>query len=310
MKQILLIRETIIIFYRRNERWINLLLKFLFGILVFSLINKLEYIDKFNSLPIIIFMGILTMVLPLSIITFLMIAVIATQLFFTSFELAVIVFIILMCFLLFYIRIFPKESLLIFGILLAYYFKVPYTIVFIGAIFFGLSAIVPISIGTFIWHFIPLTLKLAQAGGSTIQDITSKDLLEIPSEFANLYMNIIQSIKNDQVWIISVIIFSITIIVMYIISHLQIDYSEYISIGVGSIMNLIGFVLSILIIQTDINIAFVILSTIISALIVCLVEFFSRVLDYPSAEKVEFEDDDYYYYVKAIPKITVKNRDI
>ena len=28
-------------------------------------------------------------------------------------------------------------------------------------------------------------------------------------------------------------------------------------------------------------------------------------LDYARTEKVQFEDDDYYYYVKAVPKITV-----
>jgi len=26
-------------------------------------------------------------------------------------------------------------------------------------------------------------------------------------------------------------------------------------------------------------------------------------LDYPHTEKVQFEDDDYYYFVKAVPKI-------
>ena len=28
-------------------------------------------------------------------------------------------------------------------------------------------------------------------------------------------------------------------------------------------------------------------------------------MDYTRTEKVQFEDDDYYYYVKAVPKIKV-----
>ena len=29
------------------------------------------------------------------------------------------------------------------------------------------------------------------------------------------------------------------------------------------------------------------------------------ILDYTAVEHVQFEDDDYYYYVKAVPKIDV-----
>ena len=41
-------------------------------------------------------------------------------------------------------------------------------------------------------------------------------------------------------------------------------------------------------------------------MIVCkIIEFFRFCLDYSRAEKVQFEDDEYYYYVKAVPKMTV-----
>ena len=36
-----------------------------------------------------------------------------------------------------------------------------------------------------------------------------------------------------------------------------------------------------------------------------LVQFFRFNLDYSRTEKVQFEDDEYYYYVKAVPKMTV-----
>jgi len=35
------------------------------------------------------------------------------------------------------------------------------------------------------------------------------------------------------------------------------------------------------------------------------VQFFKFNLDYSRTEKVQFEDDEYYYYVKAVPKMTV-----
>ena len=48
-----------------------------------------------------------------------------------------------------------------------------------------------------------------------------------------------------------------------------------------------------------------ILGTIGSAAIAIVIQFFRRALDYTAVENVQFEDDDYYYYVKAVPKINV-----
>ena len=47
------------------------------------------------------------------------------------------------------------------------------------------------------------------------------------------------------------------------------------------------------------------LTIIISALLMLVVEFFAFNMDYSRTEKVQFEDDEYYYYVKAVPKVTV-----
>ena len=42
-----------------------------------------------------------------------------------------------------------------------------------------------------------------------------------------------------------------------------------------------------------------------SRAIAVLVQFFQFNLDYARTEKVQFEDDEYYYYVKAVPKMAV-----
>ena len=49
----------------------------------------------------------------------------------------------------------------------------------------------------------------------------------------------------------------------------------------------------------------VILGTVLSFLLVLVLQFFVFYVDYSRTEKVQFEDDEYYYYVKAVPKVTV-----
>lgn len=48
-----------------------------------------------------------------------------------------------------------------------------------------------------------------------------------------------------------------------------------------------------------------ILGTAAAALIATVIQFFAFNVDYGRTEKVQFEDDEYYYYVKAVPKVTV-----
>ena len=41
-----------------------------------------------------------------------------------------------------------------------------------------------------------------------------------------------------------------------------------------------------------------------------LCDYMKRVLDYTAVERVQFEDDDYYYYVKAVPKVNISLREM
>ena len=45
-------------------------------------------------------------------------------------------------------------------------------------------------------------------------------------------------------------------------------------------------------------------------LVAYMIQFFRLTLDYHGTRKLQFEDDEYYYYVKAVPKINVANADV
>ena len=47
------------------------------------------------------------------------------------------------------------------------------------------------------------------------------------------------------------------------------------------------------------------MGTLISVLLAFIVQFFVFSVDYSRIEHTQFEDDEYYYYVKAVPKINV-----
>ena len=61
--------------------------------------------------------------------------------------------------------------------------------------------------------------------------------------------------------------------------------------------------------DTNLSIFSALLGAVVTVLVCKAIEFFRFCLDYSRTEKVQFEDDEYYYYVKAVPKAIVAGTD-
>jgi hypothetical protein len=57
--------------------------------------------------------------------------------------------------------------------------------------------------------------------------------------------------------------------------------------------------------DTNMSVGGAILGLLLALVVGKVFEFFRFSIDYSRIENVQFEDDEYYYYVKAIPKMTV-----
>ena len=53
-----------------------------------------------------------------------------------------------------------------------------------------------------------------------------------------------------------------------------------------------------------------VLGMLVSAALAAVYNFFIFSVDYTRTEYVQFEDEDYYYYVKAVPKMTMSTTDV
>ena len=57
--------------------------------------------------------------------------------------------------------------------------------------------------------------------------------------------------------------------------------------------------------QTSIKVLPLILGSLFSVGVAVVLQFFLFSVDYSRTEYVQFEDDEYYYYVKAVPKLSI-----
>ena len=308
MTQLISARQHIIGFYKKFEAAINYIGKFIVGLFVFSQINTLGmYREEFNVLfasgatqfSYLVLMALLFTISSPTIGLFLAAVAIAIQLS-AVLEVAFFVFLLLMLIIIFYARLAPRNSILILAMVIGFYFRMPYVVVLFAGLYFGATAMIPVIFGTAVWHFLPFFTNLAQ----TVEVVTDFDLFELPITFLEVFAQIFAQLTTDFNWIIQGFVFAMIVLAVHLISRISINYSKDIAIAVGTIVGIICMTMVVLVIEIDMSIGGVFASAIFSAVLVWIAKFFEGVADYERVERVVFDDDDNYYYVKIVPKVT------
>lgn len=311
MEQILTARNASVKFYKKYETFILPVLRFILGFYVFSLIGSighsmeaLEVItDPSMQIPYAMLMGLLFTILPISMGYFLMAFNIIIQ-FSASLEVAVMVAAALLLVLFFYGRLGGTERWLLLFMLLGFYFRIPYIVPLIAGLYFGIQSIFPIIISIFLWEFYPLAFNLMH-----VERARADTIIDIPDSFGQVFAYCMDAIAANDAWIAVAFVFALVTLVVHVASKMDVDFSKEIAIGMGVVINIVSFIFLTLAIGLDVNIVTMILLSVLSGLIVLFIKLFDLVLNYQRAERVEFEDDDNYYFVRVIPKMTIAKKE-
>lgn len=294
---LLTVRQNLISAYKRSEIVLLPVFKFILCLSVLRILKEVtRYNGAFGSVFILLgiaFLGSLASAETIQIVGILLsvIFVLPSNPIFAG-----VLFVAFMTIYILFGRLFPKESLLIIVMMVAFSINMEVGIPIIAALFGGYVSIIAIIIGCILWFVIPEI-------GNILPPLPT-DKSEVLEVFRQLAVTDYKGILANKTMIVICIVFLMVFTVTYIIRKLPIDYGPYIAIAIGATMNIIGFGLaSVFFMDIDINILAVLLETIVFSGVAVVMQFLSIALDYQSAESVEFEDDDNYYYVKIVPKI-------
>lgn len=295
MMQLLVFRERIKNLYQRYDLYIIPIVKFLFALIAFETINReIGYDERIKALPVLLALSLLSAFMPSAIMVLLAAFMSVLHVYSESPILAIIVGIIMIILYVLFARFTPKLGYVLLAIPVLYTLKIPFVIpILLGLIATPIS-IIPTVCGVII-YFVFQVVKTAvtMQVNKTVEDI----LL--------LYTNVIDNLTGNKLMILSFVIFAMIILVTYFVRKMKFDYAFEIAIVSGAVTSILGFLISDLILDRSDEIISMILGTIASAAIVYAIHFFRFTLDYSGVEYAQFEDDVYYYYVKAVPKITV-----
>ena len=295
MTSLLELKQYIKRFYIKNETYLTYVWKFVLALVSILVINsKLGYMESLTNIAIVLMASLLCAILPPNFIVVVSALFIVGHLFSASPECAIISAIVFLLMFLLYFRFSPKDTLAVLLTPLFYFMHIPYVMPLALGLLGTPSSIVSVAFGVIISFMLGYFSSNASSFGA-----------EGVEEAANEFQSIISGLMGDKTMIVLIVAFSITIVVVYMIRRSSIDHSWKIAIAAGAISLIVCILVGALAFDTNISLVGVILGTIVSALLMLVVEFFSFSLDYSRTEKVQFEDDEYYYYVKAVPKVTV-----
>ena len=280
---------------QKYQAIIHPILRFFVAFVVFRSINQaLGYETRLTSLTVELVLSFLGTFTPPVILVLLGAVVSLLHLFAASPLLAVLIACIMLVLYCFIARFSGKYGYVVLAVPILFLLKIPYIIPILLGLIATPMTILPTACGIIVYYLFHVIQEVAQR-----QNIQSLD------DMLLLYTDVINKIVINEEMYATMIVFSVVIVVVYLVRKMRFEYVFEIAIGIGALTCIIGFLVVDLRLETGVSVGTMILGTIGSALIVLVFQFFRLVLDYTATEYVQFEDDDYYYYVKAVPKMNI-----
>lgn len=295
MTALLELRDKLKSIYARNEVLIRPLIKFLIAFLVLMTINgELGYMSRIDNIAIVLIVSLMCSFLPSGCIILFASLFTVLHMYAVSMEVALFGLVVYMLMFLLFFRFSPKDSLVVVLTPFLCFLKMPYVMPIAMGLLGTPASAVSVGCGVIVYYLL-LGVKNSVPA---IRAIGAEDMT------ARLRL-IVDSLLKNKAMVVMVIAFTITVVVVYLVRRMSIDYSWTIAMVTGAILNLVILLVGDLIYETNMSVLSAILGSIVALLVAKVIEFFRFCVDHSRTERVQFEDDEYYYYVKAVPKMTV-----
>ena len=295
MTALLELRENLKKIYSRNEAFILPVIKFLLSFIVLSIINgKMGYMPKLDNMAIVLIVSLLCSFLPTGFMAFFAMMFAVLHMYALSIETAAVGLVVFLLLYLLFLRFTAKEALVVVLTPVLCMLKLPYVMPVAMGLIGTPASCVSVGCGVVVYYLLQTVITNAPTINSMgAEEATAKLRL------------LIDGMLGNKAMLVMIAAFAITVIVVYLIRRMSVDHSWTIAMVAGVMIEVMILLVGDLMYDTNLSIVSALLGAVVTLIACKIIEFFRFCLDYSRTEKVQFEDDEYYYYVKAVPKMTV-----
>ena len=295
MATLLVIKEKLKSFYSKYEAYLVPVLKFAAAFVSLLFVNKsLGYMAQLNSTAIVLIVSLLCSFLPLNIIIVMAAAFSLGHVYSLSWECVIVLLVLYLLMFLLYFRFSPKDTIAVLLTPVCFALKIPVVMPLSMGLVGSPASVVSVGCGVIVYYVLNFISRNQPAINSLDADGT---LVR--------FRYFLDGIMHDKGMLIAVAAFAVTVIVVYIIRRMPVDHCWTIAMITGALMCMVILMFGDLKYHTNISIMGTIVGSIAAVGIVKVLQFFVFNVDYSRTEHIQYEDDEYYYYVKAVPKMTV-----
>ena len=297
MEKLLIYRERFLKFIAAKGRYIQAETRFLGGFLLFYVMGRLFGYTEFFSQPFFcMMMGLISIFIPTAAVSLIFYLVVFLQLAHVSLEVALFFVLAVILYFLVYQRVFPKTRLYLMMTPVLFYLQLPACIPIFVGMFAGIAGIPAILMGTFIYYLVTMVSQ-------TVSQI------ETGAVHGKVYSLLAARVIDNKELILYFAIFCLVVVLVTAIRKKGAAHGWNLSILAGGASYVILLFAGGYFANNEVSIVAQTAMVVVSIVIALIVQFLYNVIDYTREETFEFEDEEYYYYVRAIPKVSVEEEE-
>ena len=304
MTNLLEIKDRLIRFYSKYETYLFPVVKFIVAIVLFTVINmNIGFMEKISRFPIALILALVCAILPVNATIWLAAFVVLADMYALSMEVAVTTLVLFAALFFLYFRFAPKDGFAAVLTPVCFKLHIPYVMPIGCSLLRDAYSVVAIICGTVIYYFLD---GIHQNSGTLENVVADGETAAATSKFD---ISVGQLLSNKEMYLV-IAIFTITAIVVYLVRRLEVEHAWTLAIISGVLIEVVGLFVGYLVLNVSGKTLGLLIGNILSLLISFVIQFLFMNLDYARTERVQFEDDDYYYYVKAVPKKMVAVKEV
>jgi len=300
MEKVIEIRDQIFKFWSEYENYLKYVVKFIVALAVFCYINAtVGFMNQISSFPVALVLAVVCCVLPQSATLLVAATLILMNLYVLSIEVALTAFIIFAIIFLVYFRFAPKDGILFAITPLMCALHVPYILPIGTGLLRKAYSIAAVVAGVVVFFFLDGIYDNVTALQATAVGTEGETAVKMTITAAQL-------LANKEMYL-TVVVFVLSAVVVFVVRQIVIDYAWKVAIVSGAMVQISGLFAGYLLFDIQGRTLPMIIGNVVAVLLGLGLEFLFMDLDYSRTERVQFEDDEYYYYVKAVPKKMVSS---
>ncbi len=296
MTMLLVLKSQLKNFYEKHCRIVRILLK---TVIVFCALwivtHQLQYDSLFEDVRVMAVLALFCGVMPDGLSAGVILLVICGEVSQVSLLMAVVFVMILVIYFLLFAKLERRQSFLILSIPLLSAIQISQVVPVVAALFVSPVMLPAVIMGILFRYMMESAVQYA----TSMAGMSEADSVVEPLRYMVDYL-----FHNTEM-LVMMLAFCLAFLCTYLIRRGNIRYGSQIGILVGYIVLMAVELLSNIILDMDLDLGQLTLQVAISAALTYVIQFFRMTLDYHGTRKLQFEDDEYYYYVTAVPKYKV-----